>query len=144
METCVQWAHSGCQCPVTLPCICSLWAAFCLLTALCQVSLSPSYPFRSLSVVFCPTDFHPKTLLRLIPPPYFCLQDLGFMCLNDLFQYFNHISRPTFSLTPPTSPSSADFLLLAQLLPSALGPLYLVLLRSIPPLFLPHFSPSSL
>lgn len=107
------------------------------------MSLSPSCPFPSFPVVFYPTDFHPSTFLLLIPPPYSCLQDLGFMCLNDLFQAFNHISRPTFSLTPPTSPSSADFLLLAQLLPSALRaplPCPTLLHTSL----VTRFSPSSL
>lgn len=131
----MQRAHSTCQhsfCGSAPTSVRSPWAAFYLAPL-------PSVPFIYLSFLKC---FHVFLSHRISSigspassPTTFCLQDLGFVFPNDVFQYLNRISRPTFPLTPPTSllkcrlSASSHF----SFLPS--GPLCLVLLC---PLHLPY------
>ena len=130
----MQRAHSDCQHSFCA----SAPASVCPLSLGCLLRCFARRPFHLhlLSKAFLCHRCSSIGLLLLLPPPYFCLQDLACACRSDLSQSFHCVSRPTFPLMAPTSlqkgglSASSCF----SCLPS--GPLFLVLLC---PTCLPYY-----
>ena len=130
----MQRAHSDCQhsfCASAPESVCPL-SLGCLLRCFAR---RPFY-LHLLSKAFLCHRCSSIGLLLLLPPPYFCLQDLACVCRSDLSQSFPCVSRPTFPLTAPTSLQKGRLSASScvSCLPS--GPLFLVLLC---PTCLPYY-----